>query len=75
MSACRLRLRIWRARVVEGEGPPGTVLDADRGRLVVAAGTDALELLEVQGAGGRRMPAVDFLNARPVAPGTCLGAP
>ena len=68
------RLRIWRAGVVPGEGPAGTLLDAGRGRLVVATGAGALELLEVQAAGGRRMRAADFLNARPLASGSRLGA-
>ena len=46
---------------------PGTVLDA-AGRLVVACGEDAVEIHEVQPAGKRRMPALEWLRgAAPVA--------
>ncbi|HMB93096.1 MAG TPA: hypothetical protein VKP65_19755, partial [Rhodothermales bacterium] len=45
----------------EGSGPPGEVMDAD-GRLVVACGERAVDILEVQQQGRRRMEAIDFLN-------------
>lgn len=57
-------LKLWRGRVVAG--PPGAVpgqrVDAGPGRLVLACGSDALELLEVQAPGGRRMSAADHLR-------------
>ena len=40
---------------------PGTVVVAD-GRLAVACGAGAVEVLEVQRQGKRRMAAADFLN-------------
>lgn len=57
-------LKLWRARVCAGRAgaPPGQRLDAGRGRLVVACGEGALELLEVQAAGSRRMAAADWLR-------------
>jgi methionyl-tRNA formyltransferase len=60
------RVRIWKARALEdgGMAPPGTVLTADRAGIDVATGSGALRLLELQPAGGRRMSAVDYLNAR-----------
>lgn len=69
-------LKIWRAvaRPIGGPGPPGTVLEAERDRLVVVAGDGAVELLEVQPASGRRMPAADYLRGHPFPPGTVLGA-
>jgi methionyl-tRNA formyltransferase len=69
-------LKIWRAaaRAVDGPGTPGVVREADRDRLVVDAGEGAVELLEVQPASGRRMPAADYLRGHPLAPGTVLGA-
>ncbi len=58
-------LKVWRAAAVPGGPagtPPGTRLDAGRGRLVLACGDGALELLELQAAGGRRLPVADFLR-------------
>ena len=54
-------VKLWRARVVAGVGAPGQVLAADAGRLVIACGQGALELLELQLAGGRRISVRDFL--------------
>ena len=69
-------LKIWRAvaRPIGGPGLPGTVLEPERDRLVVVAGDGAVELLEVQPASGRRMPAADYLRGHPFPPGTVLGA-
>jgi methionyl-tRNA formyltransferase len=69
-------LKVWRAaaRAVDGPGTPGVVREGDRGRLVVDAGEGAVEVLEVQPASGRRMPAADYLRGHPLAPGTVLGA-
>ena len=58
-------LKLWRAQVVEGAAAPGTRLALGEGRLVVACGEGALELLEVQPPGGRRMTARDFLQRQP----------
>ncbi len=54
-------LKLWRGRVVAAQGTPGQVLDLP-GRLVLACGQDALELLDVQQPGGRRTPAAEFLK-------------
>ncbi len=62
-------LKVWRGRVVPGSGVPGQVLQASAGRLVVACGADALEPLELQLAGGKRIPARDFLQRHPLAAG------
>ena len=62
-------VKLWRARVVAGAGVPGQVLSADAGRLVVACGEGALELLELQLAGGRRIGVHDFLLRHPLKPG------
>ncbi len=49
--------------------PPGTVLDVP-GRLVVACGDGAVELLELQKPGGRRLPAGEFLRGFELPAGT-----
>lgn len=54
-------LKVWRAEVVEGTAPAGTVLAA-RGALEVACGQGALRLLELQPEGKRRMSAAEFLG-------------
>jgi methionyl-tRNA formyltransferase len=62
-------VKVWRARVAPDSGAPGQVLQADGGRLVVACGTGALELLELQLPGGKRIAARDFLLRHPLAAG------
>lgn len=61
------RLRIWSARAVDGVpgSVPGQVLRASRDGIDVACADGALRLLAVQRAGGRRIGAADYLNARP----------
>ncbi|MEM8556604.1 MAG: methionyl-tRNA formyltransferase [Bacteroidota bacterium] len=67
-------LKLYRTRRAEGSGAPGEVLRAE-GRIVVACGTGALEVLELQRQGKRRMAAIDFLNGVDLDPGTRLGIP
>jgi methionyl-tRNA formyltransferase len=55
-------VKVWRARVVAGAGVPGQRLDAGAGRIVVACGEGALELLTLQLPGGRRITTHDFLH-------------
>jgi methionyl-tRNA formyltransferase len=66
-------LKVWRARPAHGEGVPGEVLRADALGLLVACGAGALEMLELQRAGGRRLDAAGFLRGCPIPPGTRLG--
>ena len=54
-------------------GTPGTVLESEPGRLSVAAGSGAVELLIVQPPGKKAMPASDFLRGARVAPGDRFG--
>jgi methionyl-tRNA formyltransferase len=61
-------VKLWRAEVVAGETgvAPGTVLDA--ARLVVAAGKDAVRLLEVQPENRARITGETFANGYRVLP-------
>jgi methionyl-tRNA formyltransferase len=59
-------VKVWRARVAEGRGQAGQVLQAGDGRLVLACGEGALELLELQLPGGKRIAAREFLQRHPV---------
>jgi methionyl-tRNA formyltransferase len=57
-------IKVWRARAVPGSGVPGTLIAATDGRLLVACGSGALELLEVQRSGGRRISAREFAQSQ-----------
>jgi methionyl-tRNA formyltransferase (EC 2.1.2.9) len=61
------RLRVWAAHAVPAVpgAAPGTVLAATRDGIDVACADGALRLTAVQRAGGRRISAADYLNARP----------
>jgi methionyl-tRNA formyltransferase len=65
------RLKLLRARAVEGEAAPGTLLDRDG--LVIAAGSGAVELLEVQPAGRGPVSGAAFRNGARLGPGDVLG--
>jgi methionyl-tRNA formyltransferase len=76
-----LRLNIDRARAASAaratEEPsatpaPGTILQADQ-HLIVATGDGALDLLELQPAGKRAMPASEFLRGNRIGVGDRLG--
>ncbi len=62
-------VKVWRATPVAGHGTPGTVLRAEADGVVVAASDGALRLLELQRAGGKRLPAQVYLARTPMAPG------
>ncbi|MEY2407777.1 MAG: methionyl-tRNA formyltransferase [Verrucomicrobiota bacterium] len=67
-------LKIWSAQLEETTGgEPGKVLSADVSGIVVACGTGALRMLEVQREGGRRLSAKDFLVGNPMSPDERLG--
>jgi methionyl-tRNA formyltransferase len=65
------RIKVWRASVVDGRGNPGSVLAADTA-LVVACGSGALAITELQRAGGKPLPAAAFLRGRTLSPGAQL---
>jgi len=66
-------LKIGSAQAVAGAGHPGEVLRAGAEQLVIACGSGALALREVQPAGSKRMSAAAFLAGRPLSPGTRFG--
>jgi len=60
-------LRIWAAHAIELDhhAAPGRVLAAGRNGIDLACGTGTLRVTAVQRAGGKRIGAIDYLNARP----------
>jgi methionyl-tRNA formyltransferase len=60
-------LRIWAAHALglAHEAVPGSVLGAGREGIDVACGSGVLRITAVQRAGGKRIGAADYLNARP----------
>ena len=60
-------LRIWAAQAIEREhqAAPGSVLAASRDGIDIACGAGTLRITAVQRAGGKRIGALDYLNARP----------
>jgi methionyl-tRNA formyltransferase len=70
-GSARERVKILRARLAEGSGSPGTVLALDP--LLVACGSGALELKELQRAGKKPVTAAEFLRGARLAVGGALG--
>ncbi len=71
-TECRGRpLKLFGARVADGRGAPGTVLDVGA-TLTVACAGGAVTATHVQPAGRARMSVRDFANGRRIAPGDVL---
>ena len=70
------RIKIWRAQMVgaKAAGAPGSVCAAPDGQLIVACGSGAVSITELQRAGGKRMATAPFLVGFPIAPGARFGA-
>ena len=66
-------LKIWKAKPVDGSGEAGRVLSVGKDSFIVCCGENALEILEVQLEGKKRMPAGDFLKGTHLEPGTEFG--
>ena len=61
------RLKVFAAEKANGNGEPGTVLEANPKKgLTVACGEGALGLTEIQLVGGKRMKATDFLRGHAI---------
>ncbi len=66
------RIKIIAAKEAEGKGKPGEVI-CSRGCLIVATGDGAVEILELQLAGKKKMAAAALLAGNPIAVHTILG--
>ena len=61
------RVKVLGSELAEGNGPAGALLSDD---LVVACASGAIRLTRLQKAGGKPLPAADFLRGTPLARGT-----
>jgi len=69
-----LRLILEKVRLERGRsGAPGEILEVVGDRLIVAAGSDALSIEQVQPAGKRVMSTAEFLRGYGLKPGQHLG--
>jgi methionyl-tRNA formyltransferase len=66
------RLKIFKCKSVSSDSSvaPGTVIKGFADELRIATGKDALSILEIQGASGKRLLIKDFLKGCPMDPGT-----
>ena len=68
-------LLLWSAEVVAQPGngiKPGTVVESDRKKLIVATGDGCLSLLRIQKAGRRQLAVSEFLSGTSIPVGTRL---
>ncbi|HAN44273.1 MAG TPA: hypothetical protein DCP97_02675 [Ruminococcaceae bacterium] len=63
-------LKIYKTAVVSGKGRAGEIIDEKS--FIVACGENAVQLLEVQFEGGKRMSAAEFLRGKRLVKSTVL---
>ncbi|WP_153111171.1 methionyl-tRNA formyltransferase [Propionivibrio limicola] len=73
-------VKVWAAQAESGgdgsgAATPGTIVAADKKGIVVVCGAGRLRLTELQKAGGKRLPAAQFLSGNYVAVGTTFPLP
>jgi len=67
-------LKIFKTKVVEGHGKPGEVVLSSKNDLHIATGDGALEILELQIEGGKRLDIKAFITGHQIEKGTILGS-
>ena len=65
-------LKVVASEPAEGKGTPGEVISVKNGRITVACGEGAVDLLTVLPEGKKRMSAADFINGRKISVGDLL---
>ncbi|PRE28092.1 methionyl-tRNA formyltransferase [Burkholderia multivorans] len=70
-------IKIWAAEPATGRGDaaPGTIVEAAPDGVIVACGTGALRVTQLQKPGGKRLPAREFLAGSPLAAGQRFALP
>ena len=60
------KFKVHATRIVEGQGKPGEILGLTKTGLVIACGQAAVEILQLQAEGGKRMAAPDYFRGHPL---------
>ena len=68
-------VKLWQAVPVAGNGEKGQILSVDRSSIVIACGSGALAVSELQKAGGKRLPVREFLAGHPLKAGDRFDLP
>jgi methionyl-tRNA formyltransferase len=66
-------IKIWQARLCDGQGQAGQILALEKDAIVVACGHGALRITELQKAGGKRLGAQAFLAGNELSAGQFFG--
>ena len=67
-------LKIFKTKIVEGHGKPGEVIRSSKNDLHIATADGALEILELQIEGGKRLDVKAFVTGHQIEEGTVLGS-
>ena len=60
------KFKVHATRVVEGSGEPGQILGLTKTGLKIACGEGAVEIIQLQAEGGKRMAAPDYFRGHPL---------
>ena len=60
------KFKVHATRVVEGSGKPGEILGLTKTGLRIACGEGAVEVIQLQAEGGKRMAAPDYFRGHPL---------
>ena len=61
------KFKVHATRVVDGSGQPGEILGLTKTGLKIACGEGAVEILQLQAEGGKRMAAPDYFRGHPLS--------
>jgi methionyl-tRNA formyltransferase len=68
-------VKIWQASSVEAKGKPGEILSVSSEGVIVACGSGALKLEELQKPGGKRLSVAQFIQGFAMESGQCFKIP
>ena len=68
-------VKIWQASLVEAKGKPGEILSVSSEGVIVACGSGALKVEELQKPGGKRLSVEQFIQGFAMESGQCFKIP
>ena len=60
------KFKVHATKIVDGKGKPGEILGLTKTGLVIACGEGAVEIMQLQAEGGKRMAAPDYFRGHPL---------